>query len=177
MEVGLVVVRPGRRIEGPDLRYGLVHHVEDGLGFVGVFLLPGGFSLLQLGLVGVVGRRHAPGLLLLGDGDEGAFGDRPVPPAVVADLPGELVEAQDLTQGVLGLADDAAQLFLGVFLLFHEALQGLGLFDGGEVLAEEIFDQGDEDRSGSSGTTALFHRWRSWRLFPCETALCFFPGS
>ena len=42
----------------------------------------------------------------------------------------------------LGLADDAAQLFLGVFLLVHEALQGLGLFDGGEVLAEEIFDQG-----------------------------------
>jgi len=40
-EVCPIFVRPGRHIDHPDLRHGLVHHVEDGLGFVGVFLLPG----------------------------------------------------------------------------------------------------------------------------------------
>jgi hypothetical protein len=42
-EVCPVFVRPGRRIDGPDLRHGLVHHVEKGLWLVGIFLLPGGF--------------------------------------------------------------------------------------------------------------------------------------
>ena len=29
LEIDLVLVRPGRRIDGPDLRHGLVHHVEE----------------------------------------------------------------------------------------------------------------------------------------------------
>ena len=159
MEAGLVVFRPGRRINGPDLRDGLVHHIEDGLRFVRVFLLPGGFSLLLFGLEGDVGRRHAPGLLFLGNGGEGVFGDRPVPPAIVADVLGKLVEAQDLAQGVPGLADDAAQLLLGVFLLRYEGLQAFGLFDGGEVLALEIFDERDfsgvavDEDAGNFGET------------------------
>ncbi len=95
------------------------------------------------GLVGVVGRDHAPGLLPPGDGDQGAPGDRPVPPPRVPDLLGQPREAQGLADGVLGLPDDAAELFLGVALLVHEALQGLGLLDAGQILALEVLDKGD----------------------------------
>jgi hypothetical protein len=49
---------------------------------------------------------HGPGLLLLGDGDEGGAGNRSVAPAVVPDFLRKLVEAQYLAEGASGLADD-----------------------------------------------------------------------
>ena len=48
------MVRPGRHVDGLDLRHRLVHHVEDGLGCVGNGLLPDNFSLLLFGLIGVI---------------------------------------------------------------------------------------------------------------------------
>jgi len=92
---------------------------------------------------GSVGRYHGPGLFLFGDGDEGRTRDCMVPTAVVPDFLGELVEAQYLAQGRSRLADDVAQLLLGVIPLVHKGLKGLGLLDGGEILAEHVLDQGD----------------------------------
>ena len=68
MQTSLVIC-PSGSIEGLKLPHSLVHGVEKGLGFVGVFLLPGGLPFLLLDPVGVVGRRHGPFLLLPGDLD------------------------------------------------------------------------------------------------------------
>ncbi len=84
-----------------------------------------------------------PDLLLPGDLYEGRPGDLPVPPALVPDLLGKAVHQQDLVDRLAGLADDPGQLFLVVLLLLHEPLQGFGLFDGREVLAEQVLNQGD----------------------------------
>ena len=122
LEILFVFVCPSYGIDGFYLGRGLVKHVKDRVGGVGMFLLPGVCPLLQFGFMCVVRCCHASGLLLLGDGDQGAAGDRPVSPAVVADLLGELIEAQDLAQGILGLADDGPQLLLGVLLFAHQGL-------------------------------------------------------
>ena len=134
---------PTSRIEGGEPFHRLAHQARHGVVGVGILLGPGRLSLLQFGLAGDVGRRHAPLLFLFGDGDQGGPGDQAVAPAVVAHLLRELVEAQDLGQGRSRLADDAAQLLLGVLLLGHEGLKALGLLDGGEVLAEQVFHQRD----------------------------------
>ena len=97
------------------------------MGIVGIFFGPRGFPLELLGLVGVVGRRHGPGLLFSGDRDEGAFGNRPITPAFVADLLGELVEAQGFVEGRSRLADDRAQLLIRVLLFILEALDSSAL--------------------------------------------------
>lgn len=98
---------------------------------------------MQFSLVGVVSRGHSPGLLLFGNDDKAASGNGPIPPAVVANLLGQPVKAQDLAQGVLGLTDDAPQLLLGVLLFVHQGLQAFGLFDAGEILPEKILHHGN----------------------------------
>ena len=57
--------------------------------------------------------------LFPGDLDEGALGELPVAPAVVADLLGKPVEAQTLVDRCAGSADHGSQLFLGVLFLFE----------------------------------------------------------
>ena len=77
-------------IDGFYLGRGLIKNGEDGVSDVGMFLLPGVCPLLQFGFMCVVRCCHASGLLLLGDGDQGASGNRPASPAIVADPTGLL---------------------------------------------------------------------------------------
>ncbi len=58
-----------------------------------------------------------------------------------------------------GLTDNAAQLLLGEILLVHQALKGFGFFDRGQVLALQVFDQGEFgvvalDKNGGEGGQA-----------------------
>ena len=81
--------------------------------------------------------------LFPGDLDEGALGELPVAPAVVADLLGKPVEAQALVDRCAGPADHGSQLFLGVLFLFYESLESFRFFDGRQVLAQEVLHEGD----------------------------------
>jgi hypothetical protein len=87
-------------------------------------------------------------------------GDLAVAPALVPDELGQFVEGEDVAYGCPCLADDNAQLLLGVLLFRREALEGFGFFDGRQVLAEEILDEGDlgviavGDEDGRNGREA-----------------------
>ena len=122
----------------------------------GVFCRLGEFILVL-----VPGGNHTPLLLLPGDLDQGLAGGG-VAPALVPDRLGEAVQGEDLGEGVSCLADHPGELFVRVTLLFEQAIKSLGLFDGGEVLAEEVLHKGDlgvvalNEGGGDGGQACLF---------------------
>lgn len=104
----------------------------------------------------------------LADLDQGLAGGGGVAPALVPDRLGEAVQGEDLGEGVSCLADHPDDLFVRVTLLFEQAIESLGLFDGGEVLAEEVLHKGDlgvvslNEEGGDGGQACLFRRWWLW---------------
>jgi hypothetical protein len=91
-----------------------------------------------LGLVLLVEGEHPPLLLLAGDLHQDAARAGGVDAALVADDGGETVQGEDLADRGELLAQDLADLLLGVAQLVDEAAGGLGLLDGREVLAERV---------------------------------------
>ena len=112
---------PGCCVDGLELCYGLVQHIEEGLGVVGVFFRSWGNLgtrsriltntghvpnfLLLFGLVGVPGRGHGPLLRFAGDLDEHALGHLLIAPAFVTNRQGQAVDQHDIGNRGAGLAD------------------------------------------------------------------------
>jgi hypothetical protein len=145
VEGALLILGPGGGVDGAQIADRLAQPLHDVGGGLRRFfpLCPAFRSLLHFFFVLLVGRLHSPDLLLPRDLDEDVLGDLLIAPAFVTDSLGQAVDQHDVGNRGAGLADDAAQLLVGVFLFILEPLQGFGLFDGREVLAEQVLHQRD----------------------------------
>jgi hypothetical protein len=105
-----------------------------------LFLL-GGLGLLLPVLV--VQGQHAPFLLLRGDLDEDVLRNGGVLAAGIPNRLGKPVEREAERDRGLGFADELGQVVLLTGAEVQQPLEGLGLLDGGQVLAEQVLHQGD----------------------------------
>jgi len=146
------IVNDGAVFFRPVSIVGLLHFIprlieapaEAGGGREGDATLPGPFLVLQhLLLEPGIGGIHGPLLSLPGDFDELGLGNLAITAAVIPNLLGQAHQGKGIADRGPGLAEDVTQLLLGVALLIQQALDGLRLFDDGEVLALKILDQGD----------------------------------
>ena len=138
LEVRLFFFRPGGGVNGVNLRGRLITKIKNRLGCIGVCLRPGRLSLLLFGLASSISLEHGAGLLFPGNLKQCRPGDLPVSPAFISDFLGQFIQGHDLRYRGAGLADDAAELLVRVFLFLLEALKGLRLLDGEIILGTDL---------------------------------------